>query len=65
VWAILQRAGVALAPTRSALTWRQFLRVQAKGCWRWTSCTVDTVLLKQLYVLFVVEVGTRQVQVLG
>jgi putative transposase len=31
VWAILQRAGVDPAPKRSALTWRQFLRVQAKG----------------------------------
>src|SRR6266516_4735706 len=31
VWTILQRAGVAPAPTRSALTWRQFLRAQAKG----------------------------------
>jgi hypothetical protein len=26
VWAILHRAGVDPAPTRSALTWRQFLR---------------------------------------
>jgi putative transposase len=31
VWTILQRAGVAPAPVRSALTWRQFLRAQARG----------------------------------
>jgi hypothetical protein len=31
VWAILPRAGVDPAPTRSALTWRQFLRAQAEG----------------------------------
>jgi len=31
VWTILQRAGVDPAPTRSAMTWRQFLRPQAKG----------------------------------
>jgi hypothetical protein len=30
VWAILQRAGVDPAPIRSALTWRQFLGVQAR-----------------------------------
>src|SRR5512133_3485981 len=31
VWAILHRAGVKPAPKRSALTWRQFLRAQAKS----------------------------------
>jgi hypothetical protein len=31
VWTIQQRAGVAPAPKRSALTWRQFLRAQAEG----------------------------------
>ena len=31
VWAILHRAGVDPAPTRSAISWRQFLRAQAKG----------------------------------
>jgi hypothetical protein len=31
VWAILQRAGVDPAPIRSAVSWRQFLRAQAKG----------------------------------
>src|SRR6266487_4124218 len=32
VWTILQRAGVAPAPARSALTWRQFLRAPGQGC---------------------------------
>src|SRR6266536_2328129 len=31
VWTILQRAGIDPAPTRSAVSWRQFLRAQAKG----------------------------------
>jgi hypothetical protein len=31
VWTILRRAQAAPAPKRSALTWRQFLRAQAKG----------------------------------
>jgi putative transposase len=31
VWAILHRAGVEPAPKGSAISWRQFLRAQAKG----------------------------------
>jgi putative transposase len=65
VWAILHRAGVDPAPKRSALTWRQFLRVQAKSVLAVDFFTVDTVLLHRLYVLFVIEVASRQVHVLG
>jgi transposase InsO family protein len=65
VWAILQRAGADPAPKRSALTWRQFLRAQAKGVLAVDFSTVDTVFLQRLYVLFVIEVASRQVHVLG
>jgi transposase InsO family protein len=65
VWTILQRAGVAPAPKRSALTWRQFLRVQAEGVLAVDFFTVDTVFLQRLYVLFAIEVATRRVHVLG
>ncbi|HZC98860.1 MAG TPA: integrase core domain-containing protein [Actinomycetes bacterium] len=65
VWTILKRAGVDPAPTRSALTWRQFLRAQAEGVLAVDLFTVDTVLLKRLYVLFAIEVATRRVRVLG
>src|SRR5215211_6194696 len=64
-WTILQRAGVAPAQTRSALAWRQFLQAQAKGVLAVDFFTVDTVFLKRLYVLFVIEVATRRVHVLG
>jgi len=65
VWAILQRAGVDPAPKRSAVSWRQFLRAQANSVLAVDFFTVDTVLLKRLYVLFVIEVASRQVHVLG
>jgi len=51
VWAILQRAGVAPAPKRSALTWRRFLRAQAASVLAVDFFTVDTVFLQRVYVL--------------
>jgi putative transposase len=65
VWTILQRAGVAPAPMRSAASWRQFLRAQAKDALAVDFLIVDTVFLQRLYVLFVLEVATRRVHVLG
>jgi len=44
VWAILRHAGVDPAPTRSAVSWRQFLRAQANSVLAvdfspWTPCS--------------------------
>jgi putative transposase len=65
VWKILHHAGVDPAPRRSGPTWRQFLTAQAHTILACDFFTVDTVLLKRIYVLFFVEIATRQVHVIG
>jgi putative transposase len=65
VWTILHRTGINPAPTRSADSWRRFLRAQARSVLAVDFFTVDTVFLQRLYVLFVIEVASRRVHVLG
>jgi putative transposase len=65
VWRILKDAGIDPAPARSGLTWRAFLEAQAKTILAAGFFRVDTVLLRRLYVLFVIEHGTRRVHLAG
>ena len=65
VWNILQRHGLDPSPRRCGPTWGEFLRVQAETVLACDFFTVDTVLLRRLYVLFFIELDTRMVFVTG
>ena len=59
VWQILKTAGIAPAPDRATVTWSQFLRSQAA-----VACdlvTIDTAVLRRYYLLFFIDITTREV----
>ena len=65
MWKVLHRAGVDPAPRRSGPTWKQFLTAQAHTILACDFLTVDTVFLQRIYLLFFVEIATRDVDVAG
>jgi putative transposase len=62
---VLLGNGFRPAPRRASVTWRGFLRAQAAGIVATDFFTVETVRLKALYVLFVIELHTRRIRVAG
>ena len=65
VWTILKSAGLDPAPRRSGPTWRQFLAAQAHAILAVDFAHVDTVFLRRLYVLVVIEHDRRRVHIAG
>jgi putative transposase len=65
VWQILHAAGIDPASRRSGPTWKQFLTAQARSILAVDFVHVDTVLLRRLYALIVIEHGTRRVHLAG
>ena len=65
VWAILRRHGIEPTHRRSGATWAGFIRAQATTMLACDFFTVETVLLRRLYVMFFIEIDSRRVHLSG
>ena len=65
VWQILKSAGINPAPRRDGPGWAEFLRSQAQGILALDFFTADLLNGTKVYVLAVIEHGTRRIRVLG
>jgi transposase InsO family protein len=62
---ILSDHDLGPAPRRPGATWREFIRAQASHIVATDFFSVDTVLLRRLYVLFFIEIGRRRIWITG
>ena len=65
VWQILKSAGINRAPRRHGPSWAEFLRSQAQGILALDFFTADLLNGTKVYVLAVIEHGTRRIRILG
>jgi putative transposase len=65
IWQILHDAGIGPAPRGTGPTWRQFLTVQGRGILAADFMHVDTILLRCIYALIIIEHGARRVHLAG
>jgi hypothetical protein len=62
---LLRAGGLGPAPRRDGPSWSEFLRSQADAILALDFFTVETVVLRTLYVLFAIHIATRRVIILG
>jgi putative transposase len=62
---LLRANGLGPAPRRNGPTWGEFLRSQATGILAFDFFTVETIMLRTVYVLFAVHLGSRRVHLVG
>jgi transposase InsO family protein len=62
---ILREAGLGPAGERAGLSWRAFLRAQARSMLAVDFFTVETISFQRLYVLFFIELASRRVHFAG
>jgi putative transposase len=65
VWNILNQADIDPTPRRSGPSWRQFLAAQAEHIVAVDFLHVDTINLKRIYALVMLEHGSRRAHLLG
>jgi transposase len=65
VWNILNQAGIDPAPRHTGASWRQFLAAQAEHIVAVDFLQVDTINLKRIYAMVMLEHGCRRAHLLG